>query len=117
MLCFCVRETSDLVHARGSEVDVNVLSVALKLPVLLVCELQVALVFSICFPPRVFGGVGSVQSVLIKLRLQLALLELRTVRTAILQNIHMSASEYRKHVYAMFILDLYHIYPRFMWDL
>lgn len=86
----CVCETSDLVHARGSEVDANILSVALQLPVLLVCELQVALVFSVCFPPGVFGGVGSLQSTLIKLVLQLTLLELGTVRTTVLHDIHTS---------------------------
>lgn len=48
-------------------------------------ELQVALVFTVGFPPGVFGVVWPLQRSLVELVLQLALLEFGTIRPGVLR--------------------------------
>ena len=74
-----------LIHARGREEDANLLSVSLQLPVLLVAELQVALVLPVRLAPGMLGRIGPLQGFPIKLVLQLALLELGTIGPTLLQ--------------------------------
>lgn len=73
-----------LVHPGSREEDANFLRVLLQLPVLLVAELQVALVLSVGAAPGVRGDVGPVQGQPVELVLQLALLELGAVGAAVL---------------------------------
>lgn len=76
---------SYFIHAGCCEENANLLSVSLQLSVLIVTELQVALVFPIGSPPRVFGGVWPLQSSPIEFMLQFAFLELGTVCSTVLQ--------------------------------
>lgn len=78
------RACSYLIHPGGSEEDPHLVSILLKFPVLLVAELQVALVFTISLPPGVLGSVRPLQGSLVKLKLQFTLLEFGTICTAVL---------------------------------
>lgn len=75
---------SDLIHPRGSEEDPDLFCVFLQLFILLVTELEMTLVFTVRFPPRVFGSVRSLQSSLVKFVLQFTFLEFGTISTTIL---------------------------------
>lgn len=78
-------QLSYFIHAGCREENANLLGVALQLSVLIVTELQVALVFPVGSPPRVFGGVRPLQSSPIEFVLQFTFLELGTVCSAFLQ--------------------------------
>lgn len=75
-----------LIHARGGEEDANLLGVALQLLVLVVAELQVALVLPVSPPPGMLRRVRPRQGLPIELVLQLTLLELGTVSPTLLQH-------------------------------
>lgn len=75
---------SYLIHPRGSEEDPHLFCIFLQLFILFMTKLQMTLVFTIRFPPRVFGSVRSLQSFLVKLVLQFTLLEFGTISTTIL---------------------------------
>lgn len=53
MLVWCTY----LIHARSREENPNLLCILLQLSVLVMTELQVALVLPVGLPPGVFGGV------------------------------------------------------------
>lgn len=75
---------SYLVHPRSSEEDPHLCCIFLQLLILFVTKLEMTLVFTICFPPRVFGSVRSLQSSFVKLVLQFTFLEFGTISTTIL---------------------------------
>lgn len=75
---------SYLIHPRGSEEDPHLLCIFLQLFILFMSKLEMMLVFTIRFPPRVFGSVRSLQSSFVKLVLQFTLLEFGTIGTTIL---------------------------------
>lgn len=93
---------SYLVHTGSREEDSHFLCILLQLPVLLVAELQVALVLSVGLPPRVLGGVGSLQGPPVELVLQLALLKLGTICTAVLREQNSDGPSTQQETSSMF---------------
>lgn len=75
---------SYLIHPRGSEEDPHLFCIFLQLFILFMTKLEMPLVFTIRFPPRVFGSVRPLQSFLVKLVLQFTLLQFGTISTTIL---------------------------------
>lgn len=78
------KSLSYLIHPRGSEEDPHLFGIFLQVPVLLMAELQMALVFTISFPPGVFRSVLALQGSLVKFVLQFTLLEFGTISTTVL---------------------------------
>lgn len=56
-LCIMLVWCTYLIHARSREENPNLLCILLQLSVLVMTELQVALVLPVGLPPGVFGGV------------------------------------------------------------
>lgn len=58
-----------LIHSRCSKVDPHLFCIFLQFPVLIVAELQMALVLTVGFPPGVLGRVWADQGFLVELKL------------------------------------------------